>query len=122
MSSPNWGRDRGFMAGVTAWETLPARAGQLVEAPEGLHPALKGALQRRGIQKLYSHQAEAVTSALAGHPSIAVVTPTASGKTLCYMLPVLQALLSDCDCNGPVPLPNESAGPRSVGGDRRLAP
>ena len=89
------GRDRGFMAGVTAWETLPARAGQLVEAPEGLHPALKGALQRRGIQKLYSHQAEAVTSALAGHPSIAVVTPTASGKTLCYMLPVLQALLSD---------------------------
>ena len=91
------GRDRGFMANVTAWETLPARAGQLVEAPEGLHPVLREALQRRGIQKLYSHQAEAVTSALEGHPSIAVVTPTASGKTLCYMLPVLQALLSDSE-------------------------
>ena len=89
------GRDSGFMANVTAWETLPARAGQLVELPEALHPALRGALQRRGIQQLYSHQAEAVTSALEGHPSIAVVTPTASGKTLCYMLPVLQALLND---------------------------
>ena len=85
------------MANVTAWETLPARAGQLVEAPEGLHPVLRAVLQRRGIQQLYSHQAEAVTSALEGHPSIAVVTPTASGKTLCYMLPVLQALLSDSE-------------------------
>ncbi len=91
------GRDRGFMANVTAWETLPARAGQFVELPQELHPALKGALQRRGIQQLYSHQAEAVTSALAGHPSVAVVTPTASGKTLCYMLPVLQALLDDAE-------------------------
>lgn len=91
------GRDNGFMANVTAWETLPARAGQLVELPEALHPALRGALQRRGIQQLYSHQAEAVTSALEGHPSIAVVTPTASGKTLCYMLPVLQALLNDAE-------------------------
>ncbi len=89
------GRDSGFMANVTAWETLPSRAGQLVELPEALHPALREALQRRGIRQLYSHQAEAVTSALDGRPSIAVVTPTASGKTLCYMLPVLQALLSD---------------------------
>ncbi len=89
------GRDRGFMANVTAWETLPARAGQLVELPEELHPALRGALRRRGIEQLYSHQAEVVTSALAGDPSVTVVTPTASGKTLCYVLPVLQALLND---------------------------
>ncbi|MYJ79461.1 MAG: DEAD/DEAH box helicase, partial [Caldilineaceae bacterium SB0670_bin_27] len=89
------GRDSGFMANVTAWETLPARTGQLVDLPEALHPALREALQRREIQQLYSHQAQAVTSALEGLPSIAVVTPTASGKTLCYLLPVLQALLSD---------------------------
>ncbi len=89
------GRDKGFMANVTAWETLPARASQMVELPEELHPTLREALQRRGIEQLYSHQAEAVTSALAGDPSITVVTPTASGKTLCYVLPVLQALLSD---------------------------
>ena len=91
------GRDRGFMANVTAWETLPARAGQPVELPHELHPALRAALKRRGIEQLYSHQAEAVTSALAGDPSITVVTPTASGKTLCYVLPVLQALLRDPD-------------------------
>ncbi len=89
------GRDRGFMANVTAWEILPARAGQLVEVPEELHPALREALQRRGVERLYGHQAEALASALAGDPSITVVTPTASGKTLCYVLPVLQALLSD---------------------------
>ena len=91
------GRDRGFMANVTAWETLPARAGQLVDVPEELHPALREAIRRRGIEQLYSHQAEAVTSALAGDPAITVVTPTASGKTLCYLLPVLQALLSDTE-------------------------
>lgn len=89
------GRDRGFMSNVTAWETLPARAGQMAELPEELHPTLREALRRRGIEQLYSHQAEAVTSALAGDPSVTVVTPTASGKTLCYVLPVLQALLSD---------------------------
>ena len=42
-------RDTGFMANVTAWETLPARPGNLVEIPTGLHPALTGALHRRGF-------------------------------------------------------------------------
>ena len=87
-------RDTGFMANVTAWETLPARPGRMAEIPAGLHPALTHALHRREIQQLYSHQAEAVDQALCGH-SIAVVTPTASGKTLCYTLPVLHALLND---------------------------
>ncbi len=93
----NLRRDTGFMANVTAWETLPARPGKLVEIPTDLHPALTGALHRRGIERLYSHQGDAVSLALGGHPSIAVVTPTASGKTLCYMLPVLQALLNDAE-------------------------
>ena len=90
-------RDTGFMANVTAWETLPARPGNLVEIPTDLHPALTGALHRRGIQRLYSHQAEAVTHAMDGGHSVAVVTPTASGKTLCYMLPVMHALLNDAE-------------------------
>ncbi len=89
-------RDSGFMANVTAWETLPARAGCLVDIPAGLHPALASALHRRGIQQLYSHQAEAIALALGGH-NIAVVTPTASGKTLCYTLPALHALLNDAN-------------------------
>ena len=89
-------RDTGFMANVTAWETLPARTGRMVQIPANLHPALSHALQDRGIEQLYSHQAEAVDLALCGH-SIAVVTPTASGKTLCYTLPVLHALLNDAE-------------------------
>jgi len=87
-------RDTGFMSNVTAWESLPARPGCMAEIPARLHPALTKALHSRGIQKLYSHQAEAVERALLGE-SVAVVTPTASGKTLCYMLPVLNALLND---------------------------
>ena len=62
--------------------------------PADLHPALVRSLQERGIAQLYSHQAEAVAHALAGR-SVAVVTPTASGKTLCYNLPVLHTLLTD---------------------------
>ncbi len=87
-------RDTGFMANVTAWQTLPARTAQTAPIPDNLHPALRDALARRGIAHLYSHQQEAVTRALAGE-NIAVVTPTASGKTLCYTLPVLHQLLSD---------------------------
>ncbi|RLT32433.1 MAG: ATP-dependent helicase [Chloroflexi bacterium] len=87
-------RDTGFMANVTAWQTLPARPAQTAPIPDVLHPALVAALGRRGISHLYSHQHAAVTRALAGE-NIAVVTPTASGKTLCYTLPVLHQLLSD---------------------------
>ena len=89
-------RDTGFMANVTAWQTLPARPAQTAPIPDSLHPALIDALARRGIPHLYSHQHEAVSRALAGE-NIAVVTPTASGKTLCYTLPVLHQLLSDPD-------------------------
>lgn len=87
-------RDSGFMANVTAWETLPSHPGRLEEIPAGLHPDLARALQYRKIQRLYSHQAETFSHALGGR-SVAVVTPTASGKTLCYTLPVLHALLND---------------------------
>jgi DEAD/DEAH box helicase domain-containing protein len=87
-------RDTGFMANVTAWQTLPARAAQTAPIPDSLHPALLDALAQRDMPHLYSHQHEAVTRALAGE-NIAVVTPTASGKTLCYTLPVLHQLLSD---------------------------
>lgn len=87
-------RDTGFMSNVTAWETLPARPGCTVEIPAGLHPSLTKALHSRGIPKLYSHQAETIERAFLGE-NVAVVTPTASGKTLCYTLPVLHALLND---------------------------
>jgi DEAD/DEAH box helicase domain-containing protein len=59
-----------------------------------LAPALRTALERQGIERLYSHQAQAVAVARAGG-HVGVVTATASGKTLCYHLPTLEALLRD---------------------------
>lgn len=84
--------DAQFMANLTAWRTLPAQPPRTAPIPPDLHPALHGALTGRGIPALYQHQAEAVAAALAGE-HLAVVTPTASGKTLCYNLPILHLVL-----------------------------
>ena len=79
---------------VTAVRRLPAAAAEYADWPEGIHPEVVGALRRRGIEQVYSHQAEAMRHALDGQ-HVVVVTPTASGKTLCYNGPVLSAILSD---------------------------
>ncbi|MHB0857636.1 MAG: DEAD/DEAH box helicase [Anaerolineae bacterium] len=81
---------------VTAWRVLEGRAAECAPAPEGLDPRLLAMLRARGIDALYTHQAEAVRHVLAGD-SVVVVTPTASGKSLCYNLPVLNALLTEPD-------------------------
>ena len=69
-----------------------AREPQLEDMPEGLHPLLYDALERAGIDGLYSHQHEALLSAL--EQTTIVTTGTASGKSLCFHLPTLHALLS----------------------------
>ena len=89
-------RDPMFMENVVRWEELPARPAQYAPFPEGLDPRLVPVLQRRGVHQLYSHQAHAVREVLAGH-DVVVVTPTASGKTMCYNLPVLSAILNNED-------------------------
>jgi DEAD/DEAH box helicase domain-containing protein len=76
---------------VTLDHTLPAAAPELVDLPADLHPDLAAALGTRGLTKLYTHQAQAWASARAGRHFV-IVTPTASGKTLCYNLPVLQSI------------------------------
>lgn len=81
---------------VTHHQVLDARPAQWGDYPEECHPALVAAYRRRGIDRLYSHQAQAARAAFAGEPFVAV-TPTASGKTLCYNLPVLSTLLGDPD-------------------------
>ncbi|MBO0709594.1 MAG: DEAD/DEAH box helicase, partial [Candidatus Dormibacteraeota bacterium] len=77
---------------VTLDHHLPARPAQTRALPDDLAPPLVAALAARGIQRLYTHQAEAYHLAR-GRRDMVVVTPTASGKTLCYNLPVLQRLL-----------------------------
>jgi len=70
----------------------PAR-GRSAQAPAELHPEVLEALSRQGVQRLYSHQAQAVHSAWAG-PTI-ITTGTASGKSLCFNLPTLDVLCRD---------------------------
>lgn len=62
--------------------------------PGNVHPDLRAELARRGIDRPYTHQARAIEHALAGR-NVVVVTPTASGKTLCYNVPVLSTILRD---------------------------
>ena len=79
---------------VTAVRQLRAEAAQFAPFPAALDDRLMQALQFRGIDRLYTHQADAIDHALAGR-HVVVVTPTASGKTLCYNAPVLNAILQD---------------------------
>jgi len=79
---------------VRAVRRQAARPGEFAEFPETLAPSLQKALVSRGIDRLYTHQAEAFSHAAAGRNTV-IVTPTASGKTLCYNLPVLNGLLAD---------------------------
>lgn len=75
-------------------ETIQGKSASYAPFPERLHPSIVKALDTRGIQQLYSHQREAFDLATARN-SITAVTPTASGKSLCYHLPVLQSILED---------------------------
>ena len=79
---------------VTAVRRLPAVPAQYAPFPDALDPRLRQALESRGIQQVYTHQAEAIGHALGGRNAV-VITPTASGKTLCYNAPVLHAILQD---------------------------
>ncbi|MDZ7263143.1 MAG: DEAD/DEAH box helicase [candidate division KSB1 bacterium] len=86
--------DSDMLANITHWQKIPARDARYAEFPAAIHPELIEILKKRGIQKLYIHQAEAIAAVLA-QKNVVVVTPTASGKTLCYNVPVLNALIDN---------------------------
>src|SRR5881628_1655304 len=88
------GRDPEFKQMVTRWERIPPRRATYAEFPAWMDGRISATLRRRGIVSLYSHQADALESTHAGRHTV-VVTPTASGKTLCYNLPVLDAIAKD---------------------------
>jgi DEAD/DEAH box helicase domain-containing protein len=81
---------------ITASRHLPSRPPRHVPYPSTIDPRLVEALQARGIAQLYSHQARSWELVEKGH-HVVVVTPTASGKTLCYNIPALQALVTRPD-------------------------
>ena len=86
--------DSDFKKNIAVWRTLPSREPVYADFPPGLDRRLTDALAKRGVKQLYSHQAEAVHAAM-NNEDLVVVTPTASGKTLCYTIPVLQRILKD---------------------------
>jgi DEAD/DEAH box helicase domain-containing protein len=79
---------------VTCWTRIPPREAVYEEFPKDIDIRIKNALESKGIYKLYSHQASAISEVGKGK-NIVVVTPTASGKTLCYNIPVLDAIVKD---------------------------
>lgn len=83
---------RKYGSRITDELLIPEKAGRYASLPGDLDPRLAQALRKRGLSRLYSHQSEAWEIA-ASERHFVVVTPTASGKTLCYNLPVLQSVL-----------------------------
>ena len=79
---------------VTAVRRLPAVEAAYAPFPDSIDPRLKAAFASRGVHQLYIHQAEAFAHVAAGR-QVVVTTPTASGKTLCYNLPVLDRVLKN---------------------------
>jgi DEAD/DEAH box helicase domain-containing protein len=110
-SKAPWALERGLEPVLAKWlasdwvkpclcadETRAAKDGRYAPLPASLAPGLASALRARGIDALYAHQARAFEVARdASKRGFVVATPTASGKSLCFHLPVLQALAEDPD-------------------------
>ncbi|SER76181.1 DEAD/DEAH box helicase [Salisediminibacterium halotolerans] len=77
---------------VAQWHEIPERPASFADFPADMHEKIKTGLKHRGIRQIYAHQRSSFDAALKGQ-SIVTVTPTASGKTYCYNLPVAERFL-----------------------------
>jgi len=87
-------RDRYFASGIVFRHYLSPSEGKYQEFPEACSKQLVTVYKKRGIDKLYSHQSEAYTAVVEGN-HVVIVTPTASGKTMCYNLPVIDTIIKE---------------------------
>lgn len=107
MPAAPWSRPVGVEAVVDQWlhegsvrrclaaeQLIGSSEAHLAPIPEAIGPTLRKALEQRGIRALYTHQVTAIQAALTGR-HVVIATPTASGKSLCFHLPVLQAIHDD---------------------------
>ncbi|MFK7801082.1 MAG: DEAD/DEAH box helicase [Anaerolineae bacterium] len=85
--------NRDFMDQVVAWEKIPGRPPRYASLPETIDPRVIASLQNSGIDQVYTHQAKAVEASLNGE-NVVIATRTASGKSLCYTIPVLHSQLT----------------------------
>lgn len=83
-----------YKENIVHWHTIEEKEAKTAELPDDIHSSLKDALLKRGITRLYTHQKTSYQTAMKGQ-SLVAVTPTASGKTLCYNLPVLQTIVDN---------------------------
>ncbi|WP_271852741.1 DEAD/DEAH box helicase [Planococcus maritimus] len=89
-----WKVEPEMMERIYHWHTKPEKPASYADFPEAMHESLKRALRKKGIEQLYTHQRQAFDLAQSGQ-SFTAVTPTASGKSYCYHLPVLHKILND---------------------------
>ena len=99
--------------GVIHHEVLPAREAEFAPFPDWVDARIRAGLASRGISELYTHQAAAIDAVHAGQ-DVVVVTPTASGKTLCYAVPVLQAITEDAASRALFLFPTKALGQDQV--------
>lgn len=111
--------DAEINANIAHWEMLPARPARYADSPAHLDPRLGEVLARRGIHQLYTHQVAAVEHVRDGR-HVVVVTPTASGKTLCYNLPVLDSALRDPEARALYLFPTKALAQDQVSALQRL--
>jgi DEAD/DEAH box helicase domain-containing protein len=86
----------GYRGQIVHVEEIPEREARYGELKSPLHPKVAKLLKDSGIERLYTHQVQAIDAIRSGE-DVAIVTSTASGKTLCYNVPVLERLVADPD-------------------------
>lgn len=99
--------------GVVHHAVLPASEASFAPMPAWLDRRIVDGLRGRGIERLYTHQAEAIEAVHAGE-DVVVVTPTASGKSLCYAIPTLQAIAEDPSARALFLFPTKALGQDQV--------
>ena len=87
-------KNKSFLHSAAAIVDIPEKAGDWEDYPSWVNPQLQSVLKKHGMERLYKHQAQAIRFIRNGK-DVVLVTPTASGKTLCYNLPVLQSILEE---------------------------
>ncbi|MDP7033576.1 MAG: DEAD/DEAH box helicase [Planctomycetota bacterium] len=108
-----------FLNRIVATREIPARPGHEVPLPQELHPDLIRALDEMKIRLLYAHQAE-VFSRVQNRENVLITTGTASGKSLAFLLPVLQAVLEDPSSRAFLVFPTKALGRDQLRGVARF--
>ncbi len=113
-------RDPEYRDQIVHVHEIPARGAAYAEPAKPIHPVVERALQFQGIKRLYTHQADAINAIRDGR-DVVIVTGTASGKTLCYNLPVIETLLEDPDARALYLFPTKALARDQLGVLKRFA-